>query len=72
MADGTLEGFDYFGVQATQLPRVVVFDDHDHWVEDATYLQAEKLSEHLPRVAMMWRMSHSPRGRGCLVCFLGM
>ena len=34
VADGTLNGFDYFGVQADRLPRVVVFDDSEHWVED--------------------------------------
>jgi len=62
IADGTLEGFSYFGVEASRLPRVVAFDDHEHWVEDEDYLTAERLSEHLPRVARMWRMSGTARG----------
>jgi len=62
VADGTLEGFNYFGVAASNLPRVVVFDDPEHWVEDEDYVTAERLSEHLPRVARMWRMSSTPRG----------
>ncbi|CAE7197689.1 ppdK, partial [Symbiodinium sp. CCMP2456] len=62
VADGTLPGFTYFGVLPGHLPRVVVFDDSDHWVEDAQYLTVEKLPEHLPRVARMWRISSTPRG----------
>ncbi|CAE7156839.1 ppdK [Symbiodinium pilosum] len=62
VADGTLPGFTYFGVSPDHLPRVVVFDDSDHWVEDAQYLRVEKLAEHLPRVARMWRVSSTPRG----------
>ncbi|CAE7475232.1 ppdK [Symbiodinium natans] len=62
VADGTLPGFTYFGVSPDHLPRVVVFDDSDHWVEDAYYLTVEKLPEHLPRVSRMWRMSSTPRG----------
>eukprot|EP00913_Durusdinium_trenchii_P014730 g13819.t1 len=62
IADGSLEGFNYFGVQASRLPRVVVFDDSDHWVEDEQYLTVERLAEHLPRVTGMWRMSNTARG----------
>ncbi|CAK9005334.1 unnamed protein product [Durusdinium trenchii] len=64
IADGSLEGFNYFGVQASRLPRVVVFDDSDHWVEDEQYLTVERLAEHLPRVTGMWRMSNTARGNG--------
>eukprot|EP00435_Cladocopium_sp_Y103_P048643 s210_g14.t1 len=42
VADGTLEGFNYFGVAASNLPRVVVFDDPEHWVEDEDYVTAER------------------------------
>ncbi|CAJ1395750.1 unnamed protein product [Effrenium voratum] len=62
VADGRLPGFEYFGVRANELPRVVAFDDSEHWVEDRDYLTAERLAEHLPRVARMWRMSGTPRG----------
>ncbi|CAE8604871.1 unnamed protein product [Polarella glacialis] len=62
VADGKLEGLSYFGVNYRDLPRVVVFEDANTWVEDITELTLDRLNLDLMKVPSLWRMSGSFKG----------
>lgn len=60
--DGTLAGLASFGIQSSNLPRVLVMEGGDRWVEDSEKLTLANLFSDLQKVPSMWRMSDGPRG----------
>lgn len=64
VVDGTLNGLDRFGIDKARLPRVVLMEEHDVWIEDYEELTLERLSEDLKKLPKL------PRQRGGLQGFL--
>jgi len=54
VVDGTLNGLDAFGILATQLPRVVIFED-DKFIEDVDELSIWNLKQGLDNLPNMMR-----------------
>mmetsp|Transcript_7934 Transcript_7934/g.17593 ORF Transcript_7934/g.17593 Transcript_7934/m.17593 type:complete len:553 (-) Transcript_7934:22-1680(-) len=62
VVDGNLNGLDAFGILRTQLPRVVVLEGRDSWVEDADELQVFSLKDDLKKLDTMWRRRSGFKG----------
>mmetsp|Transcript_50238 Transcript_50238/g.113179 ORF Transcript_50238/g.113179 Transcript_50238/m.113179 type:complete len:552 (-) Transcript_50238:7-1662(-) len=67
VVDGTLNGLDSFGITRWSLPRVVVLESKDAWVEDEDELRVSSLKEDLERLASMWR--RKPGFKGYAIVF---
>jgi len=60
--DGSLDGLTNFGVSPHKLPRVVVFEGRDQWVEEETELTVEQLSSDLEKLPKLWKSKDGPYG----------
>mmetsp|Transcript_45413 Transcript_45413/g.83028 ORF Transcript_45413/g.83028 Transcript_45413/m.83028 type:complete len:557 (+) Transcript_45413:72-1742(+) len=62
VVDGTLNGLDSFGISRWSLPRAVVLENKDTWVEDEDELRVFSLKEDLRRLDTIWRRRAGIRG----------
>jgi len=54
--DGNLPGLDLFGIYQSHLPRVIVTEGFDEWVEDHLELTVSGLPGDLEKLPRLWRM----------------
>eukprot|EP00930_Biecheleria_cincta_P026510 TRINITY_DN18677_c0_g1_i1.p1 TRINITY_DN18677_c0_g1~~TRINITY_DN18677_c0_g1_i1.p1 ORF type:complete len:589 (-),score=109.33 TRINITY_DN18677_c0_g1_i1:203-1909(-) len=59
VVEGSLEGLDHYGVNQRSLPKVVVFESHQVWVEDDEHLRVDSLLEDMGKLPLMWRTSNT-------------
>jgi len=62
VCDGSLNGLTQFGISPYSLPRVVLFEGPDSWVEDADELTVASLVTDLQTADNLWRQTNGFKG----------
>lgn len=57
VVDGRLPGMDSYGVRPSRLPRLILMEGSDQWVEDEEEFRVEGLPQDLEKVPRLWRTS---------------